>query len=198
MTLYESCIAKANEIAKVRPNCGARLIRLIDRAFASGKPFSILEGLRTRARHLVLFTQGRTLADITSLYASKALSAQDYSDLKAIYEQGKNRTGKQVTWTMASQHLVGKAVDIDPVVNTNVEVAKAKRLALEEIAKIGVQFGVYRPAATMAMGDYGHFEMYDLPLPPPTPKVAERLADRLKQLQNRQASSPQSNAGTSQ
>ena len=63
-----------------------RLVRVVERAIAiSTVDFTVVEGLRTRARQAELYAQGRT------------------------------KPGRKVTWTMASKHIEGLAVDLAPV-----------------------------------------------------------------------------------
>lgn len=57
----------------------------------STAPFMVIEGVRTKERQQELYAQGRT------------------------------KPGKIVTWTMKSKHIEGKAVDLAPVVNGNID-----------------------------------------------------------------------------
>lgn len=64
-----------------------RLAKVVRRAAllaTESEDFSVIEGLRTKARQRRLYSQGRT------------------------------RPGSIVTWTMASKHIEGKAVDLLP------------------------------------------------------------------------------------
>lgn len=67
------------------------MVRVIKRAEVYAPfPLILLEGVRTRARQMELYAQGRTAP------------------------------GKKVTWTMNSPHLTGRAVDIAPYINNNI------------------------------------------------------------------------------
>src|SRR3990167_7591791 len=75
---------------------------------------------------------------------------------------------KKVTWTLASEHVNGMAID-----------ATLINCSYPEIEKIADIYGIYRPHSTLAKGDYGHFS---LSLAEPVlsdPKVNARRLKRL-------------------
>lgn len=80
ITLGKTSLSKLNGVDE-------KLVRVVKRAASlidTANDFSVEEGLRTRARQLWLYAQGRT------------------------------RKGKKVTWTLKSKHIEGKAVDLVP------------------------------------------------------------------------------------
>lgn len=80
------------------------MVRVVSRcAVLYPGTFMVVEGLRTKARQAELFAQGRT------------------------------KPGKIVTWTMASKHLTGDAVDIAPVVGGAIPWGNPK--AFDELAQ---------------------------------------------------------------
>ena len=89
------------------------LVRVVKRAAElSTQDFTVVEGLRTRARQAELWAQGRT------------------------------KPGKIVTWTMKSKHIEGRAVDLAPWVNGAIDwndlrkfdaIAKAMTAAAREL-----------------------------------------------------------------
>lgn len=80
------------------------MVRVVIRA-ASMFPgtFMVVEGLRTKERQAELYAQGRT------------------------------KPGKIVTWTLKSEHLVGRAVDLAPVVGG--AIPWGKPAAFDEVAQ---------------------------------------------------------------
>lgn len=70
----------------------AALVNVVRRA-AKAVPFAlfVVEGLRSKARQAELYAQGRT------------------------------KPGKQVTWTLESKHIDGRAVDLAPMVNGSID-----------------------------------------------------------------------------
>ncbi len=98
-----------------------RLVEVVrDAALRCPRKFIVVEGLRTVERQRELYAQGRT------------------------------KPGKIVTWTLASKHIDGKAVDLAPVKDDRSidwndlagfdAIAKAMRAASERL-EIGVRWG---------------------------------------------------------
>lgn len=80
------------------------LVRVVKRAISiSPQDFTVVEGLRTKARQAELYAQGRT------------------------------KPGPKVTWTLQSKHIDGMAVDLAPWVDGAIDwntVARFDRIAL--------------------------------------------------------------------
>jgi peptidoglycan L-alanyl-D-glutamate endopeptidase CwlK len=79
----------------------------------------------------------------------------------ALYEQGRTKPGKIVTWTRTSRHITGHAVDLCAYVNGkiswNVKLYPAIVEAMEEAAD---QLGIpLRCGADFSNKDWGHFEL---------------------------------------
>jgi peptidoglycan LD-endopeptidase CwlK len=80
------------------------MVRVVSRCAALYPgTFMVVEGLRTKERQAELFAQGRT------------------------------KPGKIVTWTMASKHITGDAVDVAPVVGGAIPWGNPK--AFDELAQ---------------------------------------------------------------
>ena len=161
MTIYDQNVAKIKDML---PNCEARVLAFMSACASEGIYFVIVEAYRPQERQNRLFTQGRSFEDIQSLYNARQISYTQFESLKRLYDAKKNLHGSRVTWTLNSEHTKGKAFDIEPIIN-GIETQKSRKQALDIIARIGSRFGVERPARTYALGDYGHFEVYDLPIP---------------------------------
>jgi hypothetical protein len=71
--------------------------------------------------------------------------------------------GPQVTWTLSSVHIQRLAVDVHAIEGTYAQ--------FEEVAHL---FGIDRPDALVAKGDYGHFEFGGV-LPPSPPALPYRV-----------------------
>jgi peptidoglycan L-alanyl-D-glutamate endopeptidase CwlK len=75
------------------------LVRVVKRAIAlSTQDFMVLEGVRTVARQHELYGQGRTAAQCRA----------------AGVDPRHAKPGRQVTWTLKSNHFAGRAVDLVP------------------------------------------------------------------------------------
>lgn len=176
-------IEKANiaKLLELLPDCAKRAVAWHEEAYPI-IPFRVTEAYRTKERQYSLFTQGRTLQSIESLYRGKVLSDAQYEALRAIYAAGKNLQGKIVTWTLHSRHFDRVAFDVFIL---NAKTILEQRRALNCLDKLGRFFGVYRPTETYRMGDYVHFEVYNLP---PTPlsaldiMIKTRLKGRMEKL----------------
>ncbi len=187
MTLYETNRAKLQELL---PNCRDRALAFHDQYFPI-IPFAVGEVFRTQQRENLLFTQGRTLQDITSMYESNVITQAQYRALKALYDAGTNLTGTKVTWTLSSAHTARKAFDILPIITANSNIPQKQRVALAQLDQYGGRFGVRRPAATLSVQDYEHFEVLDVPMPTPDTNILVKMAEirREKRLADKLASS---------
>lgn len=97
-----------------------RLVRVVKRAIEiSSVDFTVIEGLRSKARQQQLYAQGRTTP------------------------------GKVVTWTLKSKHIEGLAVDLGPVKSGGIDwnntkgfdaIAKAMMEAAGELG-VGLRWG---------------------------------------------------------
>lgn len=197
-----------SKIGELRKNCQDRARAWEQDCADRHLGFTIAEAYRTQARQYLYFTQSRTLENIESLLRAKVISQADFNALKSLYDSGKNLQGPVVTKTLRSNHTLRIAVDIDPITlpdpddippqyrtikATDSEATVKKKLTLfrlMQIEMVGRRYGVCRPGATLAFGDYRHFEIYDLPYHPPTPTVKPRLDERLKKLQTSEGSPP--------
>jgi D-alanyl-D-alanine dipeptidase len=90
---------RQSSISILVPEMQAKVNNFLAKAKASGFNIQVFESLRTRERQAYLYGQGRTPAQCKA------------AGLK-LFDQWANPNGKIVTWTMTSQHLLGKAVDI--------------------------------------------------------------------------------------
>lgn len=99
-----------------------RLQRVVKRAIIKSEvDFGVAQGLRTRDDQMKLYGQGRTAAQMKA------------AGLNPEYAKPKMA---KVTWTMNSNHLGGKAVDLVPYVNGKVEWDNNGKLGLwPKIAK---------------------------------------------------------------
>src|SRR3990167_968029 len=95
------------------------LVRVVRRASEiTSQPFQIVQGNRTQAEQ------------------------------NALYEQGRTKPGKVVTWTRNSKHIGGNAVDFAALVNGTINwkeelyspVARAFKAAAKELG-IGIEWG---------------------------------------------------------
>jgi len=111
---------------------------------------TLIPALRARVRWLIA-TAAKYGADIAVVSAGRTAAEQ-----ARLYEQGRTRPGAVVTWTRASQHIGGQAVDLAFRVRGSVSYA-VPRWWWDALAWIGTQVGLRRPAAHM--GDLGHFEL---------------------------------------
>lgn len=98
-----------------------------------------------------------------------------------LYAQGRTKKGKIVTWTRTSMHTQRLAAD---VVAVNCSYAQ-----IEGVAK---QFGIYRPADLVKLGDQGHFD-FSRCTPEPIKKVFTDPSVVVRRLQRlmHMATSPQ-------
>lgn len=177
MTLFDKNRQKLQELL---PNCRDRALAFHDAAFPV-VPFAVHEVYRSPETQMGYFTRGRTLADITSLYENKYLTTAQYKYLKMLYDTGKNQPGPQNTWTLTSNHIARRAFDCTPIITSNKDVEAKKRLAYAQLQQIGAKYGVFRPAATLAKGDFGHYEIIDTPLPTPDNNMLLKMAELRRQ-----------------
>lgn len=155
-------------ILELMPYCQQRMSLALHEAQSYGYLCSIAEAYRSQQREDELYAQGRTVL------------------------------GPIVTYTRQSNHTKRIAVDIDPVsLPTPQEVGIDSRkyndeqlekklviFRLSQLENIWRKFGIYRPAATLAFGDYRHFEIYNLPFQnPDSPLVKLALQRRLSRIQ---------------
>jgi peptidoglycan L-alanyl-D-glutamate endopeptidase CwlK len=103
---------------------------------------------------------------VTSTYRDKEY--QDY-----LYEQGRTRPGKVVTWTRNSRHLTGRAWDIaiikpgiptKPIWDAKVDVDQDGIPDYEEAAQVGRDLGLivgadFKNNEGKARPDWPHFEV---------------------------------------
>lgn len=68
-----------------------------------------------------------------------------------------------VTWTHNSKHTQRVALDIYP---TQKMTSTNQRIFYVHLQEYGTKFGIERPQATLALGDYGHWELEAAHLPP--------------------------------
>jgi hypothetical protein len=90
--------ARQSDLSLLVPEMQDKVKSLLYEANKAGLKIRVFESLRTRERQAWLYGQGRTA--FQCLRAGLRLSSWA------------NPSGKIVTWTMTSQHLLGKAVDI--------------------------------------------------------------------------------------
>lgn len=69
-----------------------------------------LDGLDQRLRAVVIEAASRLRFDVQVIEGRRTLERQ-----RELYAQGRTAPGKVVTWTMASPHLEGRAVDLAPL-----------------------------------------------------------------------------------
>lgn len=105
------------------------------------------------------FEKGMADTDIPFIVTS-TLRTQEEQD--ALYEQGRTKPGKIVTWTHRSKHIEGKAFDIailkneKPVWDLKVDVNDDEIPDYQEAAEIGRNIGL---RAGADFKDYPHFEL---------------------------------------
>lgn len=120
--------------------------------------YSIIETLRTKGTQEAFYAQGReSLADVNN--------KREAVGLWKITEDDNDRV---VTKTMNSKHLLGKAIDIAPIINNRIpwnvnskEVADAWRRIGEIGLSVGLDWGgTWKPLDEFGLGwDLPHFEM---------------------------------------
>jgi len=78
-----------------------------------------------------------------------------------LYEQGRSKPGKIVTWTRTSRHITGHAVDLCAFVNGKISWAEKYYPAIVEAMETAAeQLGIpLRCGADFKTKDYGHFEL---------------------------------------
>ena len=158
----------------------AERFRMANNSTFYALPFRFLESRRTRDRQRLLLTQGRTLNDIMVNAAYYHATKDDLNAFLTIYQNKKNLTGQIVTWTMDSQHLLGLAIDVQPIIPPS-HYSRSKELdCLASLAAFWNKYGIYRPTATMSQGDYGHFEAFDFKIAVQPDTIVQKILDYMR------------------
>ena len=142
----------------------------VEDAFAKDMTFRIAEVRRTYERQCLLLSQGRTRLEIVrnQFPYGFTLNQQQMRDMLRIYDNGMTLQGPKVTWTLNSEHLVGKAMDIYPIKTT--------------YAELGQLAGRWNIRQNIP-GDLPHFSFSRAYIPKPTYIPLERLAQLQKRIE---------------
>ncbi len=84
------------DLSKLTPDCKMRVQNMLNLAAKKGLKVRVFEAYRPKERQAWLYGQGRTKAQCLAAFVNPKYS----------------RAGNVVTWTMTSQHILGKAVDM--------------------------------------------------------------------------------------
>ena len=167
MTLYEKNHQKFEELD---PSKKPIAIDFHDEAFAHNMTFQIVSVRRTYEEQCLLLSQGRTRSDVmkNSFPGGFKCTPQQMKDMMKIYDQGRNKSGPIVTWTLNSEHIDGLAIDIVPINTT-----------FSELSLLAVKWNIFNNVP----GDPGHFSLVKAKSPMPVMNIDP--FERLKRLGQR-------------
>ena len=149
MTLYEKNHKKLEEVEQTKRQIA---IDFHDEAFTLNMTFLVASVRRTYEEQCLLLSQGRTRSDImkNSFPGGFKCTPQQMKDMMKIYDEGRNKSGPIVTWTLNSEHIDGLAMDIVPINTT-----------FSELSLLAVKWNIFNNVP----GDPGHFSLTRARLP---------------------------------
>lgn len=112
MPKYKLSQTSLNRLATVHPDLQSIVKLAIE---ITEVDFGVTQGLRTRDDQMRLYGQGRTQAQMSAAGLNPAYAKPNM---------------QRVTWTMNSNHMTGRAVDLVPYINGRVEWDNNGRLGL--------------------------------------------------------------------
>jgi len=152
------------------PSIRNAAIDFVEHAFSLGMTFTISEVLRTYERQTLLLSQGRTRSDIMKNvfpYGFR-LNASQMKDMMKIYDEGREMKGSKVTFTLSSEHISGKAMDVYPIETT-----------YSELSALAIKWGIRQPYAFEKI----HFSLENARIPEPVMRI--NPLEKLKKLEQR-------------
>jgi hypothetical protein len=140
-----------NDIKSLQPEVQEKVLKLLSLCDQAGIKVTLGETLRTIETQAVYYLRGRIKDDPT---ARKALSILGKAH---AWEFSEAETKKEVTWTLASNHLDGKAVDLRVYKPTGAVDWNSKSSRWKKVLDIARKIG-FTCGADWPQNDFAHIE----------------------------------------
>lgn len=138
-----SAKGQQKRIDTLDPEFAKRVNALLNDPQIKGTGVKIREGYRPALTQLAYYSKGRAPNNVTDSLMKEA----GYKDGINFWAKGFQKPGQYITWTLGSNHLDGKAVDLEP-----------GSIGYDKIAQVASKYGI-EWGGTWKTKDEPHFEM---------------------------------------
>ncbi|MGL4949653.1 MAG: M15 family metallopeptidase [Anaeroplasmataceae bacterium] len=157
----KSRLGQQTSASTLNPIFGQRVEAFLKDPRIQNKGVSIREGYRSPATQLAYFSKGRAPDSITDKLMKKA----GFSAGSSFWPSSFRKPGDYITWTLASNHFNGTAIDLNP-----------GKVGYDTLGKIAGEYGIDW-GGNWKNKDMPHFEMSDAPYEGPGAFQAAGVAD---------------------